>query len=396
MKYSVLGVLTLLLALVGSVGSPFAQSSEHSIAFIDNDLPLALEQSASLGKMIFVDAYASWCAPCKVMDKEVFVDSMVAEYFNEHFVNLKLDMEKGDGVENAKKYDVKAYPTFLFINSGGHLLHKGMGYMLPEDLIALAVSAQNPSTQLASLSEMYAAGNRGEQAHLAYAQALFGARDERFDTVARAYLSSKDSWSDKSTRELVLQTAADVVDPYFADIVKNKFLYIKAYGEGIVYGRILNILEKHYFEEISTIKLNAVKERYAEVFPASKEEKFYDNFEMHYYERLGQNEKYLEAAKKYVKTYPNLSWSSLNQLAWNIYEKHDSSKALKLATRWAKKSVALKSSHYNNDTLAALYYKQGKEKPARKYAERAIELAKAAGADYSTTAELLDKINGMS
>jgi thiol-disulfide isomerase/thioredoxin len=355
-----------------------------------------MKQSASMGKMIFVDAYASWCAPCKVMDQEVFVDSMVAAYYNEHFINLKLDMEKGDGVENTKKYDVKAYPMFLFINAEGHLLHKGIGYMPPEDLIALGISAQNPSTQLASLSEDYDAGKRGDQVHLAYAQALYRARDERFDSVARAYLTLQGKWSDKSTRELVLQTAADVGDPYYVDIVKNKFLYIKAYGEGIVYGRILNILEKHYFEEINTIKLSAVKEKYAEVFPASKEDKFYDNFEMHYFERLGQKERYLEAAKKYVKKYPDLSWSSLNQLAWNIYENHNSSKALQLATRWAKKSVDLRSNHYNNDTLAALFYKQGKEKTARKYAERAIQLAKAVGADYSNTAELLEKINAMS
>lgn len=34
----------------------------------------------------------------------VFKDSLVADYFNRHFVNLKMDMEKGEGVELRKKY----------------------------------------------------------------------------------------------------------------------------------------------------------------------------------------------------------------------------------------------------------------------------------------------------
>ena len=32
---------------------------------------------------------------------------------NTRFVNVKLDMEKGEGRELAKKYQVKVYPTFL-------------------------------------------------------------------------------------------------------------------------------------------------------------------------------------------------------------------------------------------------------------------------------------------
>ncbi|NND06040.1 MAG: DUF255 domain-containing protein [Saprospiraceae bacterium] len=357
---------------------------------------MAVARSASSGKMIFVDAYASWCAPCKVMDQQVFTDSMVAAFFNAKFINLKLDMEKGDGEAATEKYDVKAYPTFLFIDSAGSLLHKGIGYMMPKDLVSLALRARDPSTQLASLAAKYAGGARGDKVHLAYAKALSRARDQRFDIVARAYLDTQPDWTDKATMELVLQTAKVYGDPCYQDILKNKFLYIKAYGEGVVYGRLLHMLEKHYFEDIDAVKLSDVKQKYADIFPISKEGQFYDNFELSFYERTNRKEKYIDAAKQYVKKYPNLSWSALNGLSWNIYEKYGDEKALKLATRWAKKSIELQSNHYNNDTLAALYYKQGKEKPARKYAERAIELAKAAKADYSTTTELLERINAMS
>ena len=44
-----------------------------------------------------MDCYNSWCGPCKMLAKEVFTDPDVAAFFNEKFVNAKVDMEKGEG-----------------------------------------------------------------------------------------------------------------------------------------------------------------------------------------------------------------------------------------------------------------------------------------------------------
>lgn len=41
----------------------------------------------------------------------------VGTFFNKNYVNLKIDAEKREWIEFSKEYGVKAYPTFLFINS---------------------------------------------------------------------------------------------------------------------------------------------------------------------------------------------------------------------------------------------------------------------------------------
>jgi len=54
----------------------------------------ALQEAEATGKLIFLDGYTSWCAPCKMMNTTVFTDPEVGHFFNEHFINVKFDMEK--------------------------------------------------------------------------------------------------------------------------------------------------------------------------------------------------------------------------------------------------------------------------------------------------------------
>ena len=66
----------------------------------------AIELAAKENKMVFIDFYTTWCGPCKRMSKEVFSQQEVGEYFNRTFISLKLDAEKENGLELAKKYAV--------------------------------------------------------------------------------------------------------------------------------------------------------------------------------------------------------------------------------------------------------------------------------------------------
>ena len=59
----------------------------------NNDLKAALVKAKAENKLVFIDAYAVWCGPCKVMARDIFPLKEVGDFFNAHFVNLKLDME---------------------------------------------------------------------------------------------------------------------------------------------------------------------------------------------------------------------------------------------------------------------------------------------------------------
>lgn len=97
----------------------------------------AIEKAKAENKTIFLDAYASWCGPCKLMSSKTFTSKEVGKFFNKNFINVKMDMEKGEGVALSKKYPITAYPTLLFINAEGEVIAKTIGYYRTDDFLKL-------------------------------------------------------------------------------------------------------------------------------------------------------------------------------------------------------------------------------------------------------------------
>ena len=104
-------------------------------------------------KMIFFDAYTSWCGPCQYLETSIYTNRGVASYYNSNFINAKFDMEKGEGINLAKEFNIMAYPTLLFFSSEGKLLHKNVGAMEAPAFINLGKDALNPSKQFYTLQQ---------------------------------------------------------------------------------------------------------------------------------------------------------------------------------------------------------------------------------------------------
>ena len=113
----------------------------EGIEFFHGSFDEALALAKKENKMIFMDAYATWCGPCKGMSRDVFTSKRVGEMFNEKFINIKMDMEKGEGPALARKYGVRAYPTLFFLDSEGKVIGKEMGYHNNNQLIGIAEKA---------------------------------------------------------------------------------------------------------------------------------------------------------------------------------------------------------------------------------------------------------------
>lgn len=133
---------TLLFASKNTKVMPAAASNGSShIVFIEDKFDEALKQAKAQNKYIFVDAYATWCGPCKMLKARTFTDDKAAAFFNANFVNVSIDMEKGQGPSLAVQWQLQAYPTLIIFNPQGKPVLGTVGYIKADDLIRFGKQA---------------------------------------------------------------------------------------------------------------------------------------------------------------------------------------------------------------------------------------------------------------
>ena len=156
-------LFTIILAL-GCLAAMSAK--EHGIEFRhDLKWQQALEEARKSGRLVFVDFYTQWCGPCYNMAKTVFTLPDVAYFYNNNFINLKIDCEEPEeGVDLARKYGVRSFPTYGFIDPAtGEMVHRSGSRQSPERFIRTGQDALDPALRSFRLDSLYESGDRSRK-----------------------------------------------------------------------------------------------------------------------------------------------------------------------------------------------------------------------------------------
>ena len=111
------------------------------IEFFTGTWKQAVEKAQKENKPIFMDVYAKWCGPCKLLKKNTFTNKNVAVFYNKNFINISFDAEKGEGAEIATQLGVTAFPTLFYFNKNGKPVLYSLGYHEPGQLIEAGKAA---------------------------------------------------------------------------------------------------------------------------------------------------------------------------------------------------------------------------------------------------------------
>jgi thiol-disulfide isomerase/thioredoxin len=383
------------LALIFVAISISAQN--NAIKFEEGTWAEIVAKAQKENKPIFLDAYAVWCGPCKWMAANVFTNKDVAEYFNTKFINAKIDMEKGEGVKLAQRFQVQAYPTLLIINSGGEVLHRACGALQAGEFIKWATESFDVENRFAALQTKYENGERSSEFMLKYIETLDKACINA-EKVAEEYLNSlkdealyeKNNWSifnshiwnsESRSFKLVAEKYSKFFDLY-GDKVNEKIVN--------VYRRKIAAAIRKKDEDAYAANMKILKSLN---FPQS--EKVHAVLECQYYYSKNDWVNYAAKSVSYVEDFQIENPGELNSIAWDFYEKVSDKKMLEKAAEWSKKAVEIENNYANLDTHAAVLYKLGNKKEAQKYAELALKKAKEEGEDATETEELLKKIKAL-
>ncbi len=381
--------LFLLIALPLYSLSQQGMKFEHGLSWKDIQAKAKTEN-----KYIFMDAFTTWCGPCRYMAANIFPMEKVGNYFNEKFINVKVQLDTtqndneevkswyADGHDIMNKYKVQAFPTYLFFSPEGKLVHRSVGGSEADKFIAKAADALNPDKQYYVLLDQYKAGKKDPDFLRKVAYSSQEAYDmDNANTVSKEYLATQKNLFTKENLEFIDRFTNTSKDAGFATIMKNAAKFDEVRGTGAAQRKISDIIKR---EELFPVifKRDAPAPDWTKLsatintkYPAYAKEAISGGKAM-YYQMKGDWANFQTAVLAYMKDYGDkVSAGELNNFAWTVFLNCKDMSCVKEALEWSKKSFKDNNNPMFIDTYANILYKLGNKEEAIKWEEKALALA---------------------
>lgn len=210
-------------------------------------------QARQENKYIFADVYTTWCQPCKMLDKEIFTQPNVGEFMNNHFINVhvQFDSTAQDNEEVKAWYPdvqtinqikkIQAFPTLLFFDPQGNLVHYSVGApLVDESFINIAKDAMNPQMQYLTLQKRYIKGEHSAAFLKTLYHSALQAQDMDFShEVGNRYLHEQSDLLQPEFIPIILSVTRHVTDTGFT-VLQQHGAYVDAIQKKHVCTALLN------------------------------------------------------------------------------------------------------------------------------------------------------------
>lgn len=403
----------------------------QGIAFETGSWKDVLAKAKATNKPIFVDVYTSWCGPCKKMSKDIFPLPEVGKEYNTDFVCYQLDAEKGDGIAVAKQYEVKSYPTYLFVKPDGTLFSRAVGSMSAEMFIKVAQSALvdlNDPKPLSVWDKEYPSLKKDTTFLLGYIKKRekFGKDcSQQFDEYL-SLLPQKERVSEKILNLYEKESRnIDIHSLAYKNLIENRDSFPRNMRRTIQYyisssinnsfriaskNKDLKLLEEVVAENEknpSKATSNSKDELYMNFYKETKEWEKYIIHASNYCNRsLMQvsadslqklNKRVIDLFDKDQSAFKKAGYDStriaevrksmahaqrsryslaLNDIAWNFFEHATDAEDLQNALKWSERALEISpDNHMFIDTYANLLYKLGQKDKAIEKETEALSIA---------------------
>ncbi|MBK7939025.1 MAG: thioredoxin family protein [Lewinellaceae bacterium] len=347
--------------------------SAQGIEFFHGTWAEAREKAKAEEKLIFVDAFASWCGPCKRMAATVFPDEKVGSYFNANFINLKIDMEKAENAEFAGQYPVSAYPTLLFLDGSGKIVQKAVGAKSADQLLEFAQKVLGKADKSGDYEKEYNEGKRDPEFLLNYVRALNAAGKSSLK-ITNDYLNTQKDLNTDINLRFLLEGTVEADSRVFDLLVQNQQKASVLLGGDKVNARIESACKKTVKKAIEFKSEELLADAKAKMKTArpDRAEAFAWEADMNYYAATKDSKNYLKAAQSYQKGEVKNNAARLHDLVISLLRAFpEESKVLDQAEKWSKNAAENGGLPEYYLTLAEVYKRQGDKTKARFTAEKA-------------------------
>lgn len=335
----------------------------------------ALEQAEEQGKLIFVDCYTTWCGPCKRMAASTFPDADVGEFYNANFINVKIDMEKEDGIRFRQKYAVSAYPTLYYIAPDGEVVFVTKGAKRPEDFLSIGQMAVKKYDGSVQYKEMYDNGDHSFETVYNYIDAL-NRNNKSSLKIANEYFRDIDNIDTPENLEMLMVATTRVDSRIYNYFEEYKDKLIEMHGEEMVDEVIRRSAYNTGMVGIEYESMALIDEAHAAMKKHLSDEadEFYASSRMQYGLKMQDMELYSSNCKDFIKKYAENNPEELRRVAEDIM-KHfpDNEECISLGLKAAKKAAQLQPTEETVIVYATMLFLDGNKSKALSVLDEAIE-----------------------
>jgi thiol:disulfide interchange protein len=126
------GIFLILCAVVAIALVAKAMRADEIVPW-RTDFAAASKEAQSSGKPVFAYFTATWCGPCQSLKHTTWADKNV-EAALRNYVPVKIDIDREP--ELARKYLVRAVPTFAVLGEDGSAVRQVDGALPPADFLS--------------------------------------------------------------------------------------------------------------------------------------------------------------------------------------------------------------------------------------------------------------------
>ncbi|MEZ4887194.1 MAG: thioredoxin family protein [Chitinophagales bacterium] len=361
-------------------------SNDQGIEFFEGSLSEAQAIAAQEQKPVFVQLSADWCLPCRQMEEYVFPLSSVGNFYNQNFINIKLDAESFDGIELKRTYDAMTVPESFFFDSNGRLMLREGGFKSEQEILTLGnkILKKHPKPRKGNvLIEPNVPVITDNNSRNLY---------EQKSGFKLFLMRLTGSIKKPENMEWVYHNAENFDSKAMNILLRQKEHYINRYGETTVNQHIKNIL----YTKLAIATGDQNEDLYKEILKVVKKSDLPESdflkieLQSRYFEGIGDDKNFVKVNRQFMKRYKGKDPAIYHRKAYEITDHSDDKNDLLKAIDWLETSVDLNPQFYNLESLAKFYDKAGKNRKARKTAERAIEYAKLEGRSYGHLLAIAD------
>ena len=374
----------------------FAATTTHSqgVQFEEKlSWPKILAKAKTEDKYLFVDAFTTWCGPCRIMRAMLLTQPAAASYFNSKFicVSIQLDTTANDDhhvrswYKDAhalqQQYNIFAFPTFLIFTPNGKPLHRIVGGRSDMQAFIQSVDESFDTTkQYYTKLREFQDGRRDPDFLLSLSLLAGKVYDQKAQRlVFQTYLDALPNLFSYSPLEYIIQHTHSTNDPGFTVLYQQGPRVDSVLGPGKAEAHVIQVLAGDFvaghLRSQDEPQWASIRDTLDAHYPDQAEEVVAYGKIM-YFEQWKRWPEFQDAVDTYIQRYGEHAIpETLNNYALSVFRYCPDEKCNLEALAWSKRAVDTKAAPFYMQTYAKMLYKMGNKDEALVWIQKAIDVA---------------------